>query len=187
MAWDQERILEEYLVAGARLGDRNAIARLVALRGPRLLSHAIRLLGNREDAKDAVQDAWIDIIRGLSRLRDERAFPAWAYRIVTRRAGRIVAGRIRQRDIAEGAAGMAEPWAAEEGPLAADARTVRAAIRTLPPDHAAAIALFYLEEMSVAEVALALDVPPGTIKTRLMHARSKLCHALKGDADEQAR
>jgi len=78
----KQHIVEEYLVAGARLGDRNAIARLATLRGPGLLRHAVRLLGNRDDAHDAVQDAWIEIIKGLPRLRDDRAFPAWAYRIV---------------------------------------------------------------------------------------------------------
>jgi RNA polymerase sigma-70 factor (ECF subfamily) len=54
-------------------------------------------------------------------------------------------------------------------------------MRTLPPEHQAAIALFYLEDMSVAEVAVALDVPAGTVKTRLMHARRKLRDVFEGD------
>jgi len=58
---------------------------------------------------------------------------------------------------------------------------VRHAVRALPPDQQAAIALFYLEEMSVAEVAIALDAPVGTIKTRLMHGRSKLRLAILGE------
>ena len=62
-----------------------------------------------------------------------------------------------------------------------DVDGVRRAIRTLPPEQQAAIALFYLEEMSVAEVAVALDVPAGTVKTRLMHARRKLRGVLEGD------
>ena len=72
----------------------------------------------------------------------------------------------------------------ETASLSADARAVRRAIRSLPPAQAAAISLFYLEDMSIAEVAVALDVPPGTVKTRLMHARSKLNKALKGTGDE---
>jgi RNA polymerase sigma-70 factor (ECF subfamily) len=51
----------------------------------------------------------------------------------------------------------------------------------LPAEQQAAVALFYLEEMSVAEVAVALDVPAGTVKTRLMHARRKLRAALGGE------
>lgn len=186
MADDTARLLEEYLVAGARLGEARAISRLAALRGPKLMAHAMRLLRNRDDAEDVVQEAWIEILRGLKGLHDERAFPAWAYRIVTRRAARQVGRRVRERALGKALAFHGTAAAPETGPAAADAAAVRAAIKGLPPGQAAAIALFYLEEMSVREVALALDVPPGTVKTRLMHARARLGDALKGAEDEQA-
>ncbi len=63
-------------------------------------------------------------------------------------------------------------------PSVLDVQAMQKAIRMLPPHQQAAIALFYLEDMSVAEVAVALDVPAGTVKTRLMHARRKLRGAL---------
>ncbi len=181
------RILEDYLVASARLGDRTAFTRLVALRGPRLLSHATWLLGNREDAADAVQEAWVDIFRGLRSLRDPMSFPAWSMRIVTRKCGRLIDGQVSRRRLAQELTIEADTVcenSSSDFVAASDAVKVRAAIDALPPGHAAAIALFYLEDMSVAEVAVALDVPVGTIKTRLMHARSKLKHILTGDSDE---
>lgn len=187
MVTSATRILEEYLVAGVRLGDSAAAERLVALRGPRLLAHAARLLGDREEARDVVQEAWLEIFRDLRQLRDERAFPAWAHRIVTRRANRSISAAVRRREVDRAACDLGELQGAEEGPRAADARTVRSAIAALPPDQRATMALFYLEEMSVAEVAYALDVPPGTVKSRLMHARQKLTKAMKGDDHEQAR
>ena len=55
------------------------------------------------------------------------------------------------------------------------------AAERLPPEQRAAIALFHIEDMSVAEVAVALDVPAGTVKTRLMTARAKLREAFEGD------
>lgn len=58
---------------------------------------------------------------------------------------------------------------------------MRSAMRELPAEQRAAIALFHLEELSVAEVAVALDVPVGTVKTRLMNARRRLRAALEGD------
>jgi RNA polymerase sigma-70 factor (ECF subfamily) len=67
--------------------------------------------------------------------------------------------------------------------LAADARPLARAIASLPPDQRAAIALFYLEDLSVAEIAAAMDVPAGTVKTRLMHARARLRAALTGEND----
>ncbi len=59
---------------------------------------------------------------------------------------------------------------------------LRAALADLPQEQRAAIGLFYLEDLGVAEVAIALNVPAGTVKTRLMHARRKLRAVLEGEA-----
>lgn len=180
MARDKERILDAYLVASARLGDREAFGILVRRWNGKLLTHAWRLLRDREGARDAVQESWAEMLRALSRLRDEGAFAAWAYRIVSRRCARHI-GRVQgeRRLVEEMAAAPVEDSVAE--PSSRDVEAVRRAIMTLPPQQQAAIALFYLEDMSVAEVAVALDVPAGTVKTRLLHARRKLRGVLEGD------
>lgn len=181
----KERAFENYLVAAARTGDARALSRLAALRGPRLVAHAARLLGDREVARDMVQEAWIEIIRGLPSLRDDTAFLPWALRIVSRRVSREIARRQRGRKLAEAVAVETEAVVPETGPAGADAARVRAAIASLSPAQGATVALFYLEDLGVAEVATALDVPVGTVKTRLMHARAKL-RALLGDENGQA-
>lgn len=61
-----------------------------------------------------------------------------------------------------------------------------AAIATLPAPQRAALSLFYTEDLGVAEIAVALDVPPGTVKTRLMHARRKVRALLEGRSHGQA-
>ena len=176
-----ERALEAFLVAAALTVDRSAMAQLLEFRGPRLLTHATRLLGEREGARDAVQDAWAEILRGLSGLRDDHAFLPWALRIVSRRVARVIKGRQRDRRLAGDYAAEAEVSVPEGGPAAVDGAAVRRAIGALPPDQAATVALFYLEDMSVGEVAIATDVPVGTVKTRLMHARAKLRAILEGE------
>ena len=181
----KDKAFEAYLVAGARTGDARALSQLAALRGPRLVAHAARLLGEREAALDMVQEAWIEIIRGLPRLRDEAAFLPWALRIVSRRVAREIARRQRGRRLAAAVTAEGETATPELGPGAVDAARVRAAIAALPPAQAATVALFYLEDLTVTEVATALDVPVGTVKTRLMHARAKL-RALLGDDNGQA-
>ncbi|MDH5798905.1 MAG: sigma-70 family RNA polymerase sigma factor [Paracoccaceae bacterium] len=178
---NKERALEAYLVAASRGGDTRAMDGLVRLRGPRLRAHAARLLGDGEVAQDIVQEAWADILRGLHGLRDERAFLPWALQIVSRRVAREIAGRQRQRRLAEEYGAEAEDRLEDLAGNTFDAGKVRQAVNGLPADHKATIALFYLEDMTVAEVAVALDVPPGTVKTRLMHARAKLRRALEGD------
>ncbi len=177
----QEHVYEEYLVMCAQAGERDAHRQLVALRGPRLLAHATRLLGNREEARDVVQDGWIEILRGLKGLREPRAFASWATRIITRRCARYVDGQIRWRKLGEAMWCEGQIMPDDPNPMGGDEmRMLRGAIAALPAAQSATIALFHLEEMSVAEVATALDIPRGTVKTRLMHARENLKHALKG-------
>lgn len=169
-------------VSAAQAGSEAAFAALVRDWHVRLTAHAWRLLGDREAARDVAQSAWLEIARGLKRLRDPQAFPAWAYRIVSRRAAAHIrtlqADRRLSRDLAEAA--QIEP-ADEPTPDSGVSRALQAAIRALPPDQRAAIALHHLEGLSVAETAVALDAPVGTIKTRLMHARLKLRAALEGE------
>ena len=180
MASQPDRIIDGYLIVSARLGDRKAFGALAIRWQKKLLVHAWRLLGDEEAARDAVQDGWAEIARGLSRLRDEAAFPAWAYRIVSRRCARQIA-RLQGRRRLEAAVAAEPPPPAPEPGEALDHERVRRALRALPPDQQAAVALYHLEEMSVAEVAVALDVPAGTVKTRLMHARRKLRQAIGGE------
>jgi RNA polymerase sigma-70 factor (ECF subfamily) len=180
MAKERERILDAYLIASGRIGDRRALGSLVQRWNSKLLAHAWRLLRDREAARDAVQESWTEMLRSLARLRNDQAFAAWAYRIVSRRCARQIGRLQRDRRLA-GELPAAVIEEAELGAPELDSDALHRAIRRLPPEQQAAIALFYLEEMSVAEVAVALDVPAGTVKTRLMHARRKLRGALEGD------
>ena len=173
---DKARLFEAYLVAAARTGDAAAQARLVEAWQPRFIGHAWRMTGDTDMARDAVQDSWLEILRGLTALKDELAFPAWALRIVTRRCRRLGGRRGRERAREAGLevhASIAAPEP-DSGPDVLTRRHMRRAIDALPPDQRAALALVYLLGLSVAEAALALDAPEGTIKTRLMHARRKL-------------
>lgn len=171
---------DAFLAARAQTGDRRALAALFGRWNKRLIAHAWRLTGDADTAREAAQDGWLEIVRGIGALQDARAFPAWAYRIVTRRCARnIRAAQARRAIAAEAAASIAAED--QDGDAAPDAAKLRAAVAALPPDQRAAVALFYFEELSVAEVAVALDVPAGTVKTRLMHARRKLREALEGE------
>ena len=174
------RLFDEYLVASAKAGDHKAFELLAERWHRKLVAHAWRITGHAETARDAAQSGWIEIVRGLHRLQDERAFAAWAYRIVTRRCAKHIGAAIRRRELAQALTTQLEA-VGPELEAALEAPRIRAAIAELPPEQGSAIALFYLEEMSVAEVAVALGVPAGTVKTRLMHARRKLRAALEGE------
>ena len=181
---ESERIYDEFLVAAAVTGDQPALSRLVARWQPRLLRHAWRVLGDGARAKDMVQEAWVEILRGLARLDDVAAFPAWAFRIVTRRCQREFHRNSRaplESENGEHDETAIVPESAS-GEFAAELSIVMDAISSLPGPQRTALALFYIEELSVAEISVATDVPPGTVKTRLMHARRKVRALLEGEA-----
>ncbi|WP_396594308.1 RNA polymerase sigma factor [Brevundimonas sp. R86498] len=94
------RVLDEYLVVAAAAGDRRAFEDLARRWNRKLIAHAWRLTGDEDAARDAAQSGWVEIARGIGGLRDERAFPAWAYRIVSRRCARFIAGRQADRALA---------------------------------------------------------------------------------------
>ena len=179
----KKRQFNKYLITRARLGDRAALAQLVPRYQRKFLGHAYRLLRDAELARDAVQEGWIDILRGLHKLQDEGAFSAWAFRIITRKCARHIAKLHKNREVLKNMREDArtEPTASNDIDQALGHWTLRKALAKLPKEHRAAIGLFYLEEMSVAEVAVALEIPVGTVKTRLLHARKKLREALEGD------
>lgn len=176
MSGETDRAFTRMLVLMAQQGDRSALERLAVRWRPRHYVHARRLLGRVDGAADAVQDAWAGIIRGLSRLREPERFPSWSYAIVTRRCQ----DRMRRRktepalspdiDLADAATGGQE-----------QAADMRRAMAALSPDQRAGIALFYIEGFSVAEIAEALSIPAGTVKTRLFHARRALRRQIEGD------
>jgi RNA polymerase sigma factor (sigma-70 family) len=188
MTAPEDRLYDDYLAAAARAGDRPAFNVLAQRWQEKLVRHAWRLTGDAEAARDIAQDAWAAIARGIKRLDDSAAFPAFAFRIVTRRAADHI--RQRRRTRALEAAAAAEPaQTVELNDASASAHALQSALAALPADQRAAIALFYLEDLSVAEIAAALDVPAGTVKTRLMAARDKLKAAFgveKEKIDEQA-
>jgi RNA polymerase sigma-70 factor (ECF subfamily) len=127
------------------------------------------VLWREEDAADAVQEAWIHIVRSVGRLKDPARFGAWSYAIVTRRC------QDRMRVSAREPVGSSEIDAAD--PKAADHDAVedmRRGMAQLPPDQRAAIALYYREAFSINEIAEALLIPAGTVKSRLFHARRAL-------------
>lgn len=167
---------DELLVTLAQAGDRQAAARLARRWHPRLLRTARRLVG-AERAPGAVQDCWVAILRGLGGLRDPARFAPWAFAILHRRcADAIRRAQAERRHLVGGPAG--------EGSVAAtpgDALIIAQAMAALPPDQRLAAQLFFVEGLTLAEIAEVQAVPEGTAKSRLFHARRRLKAALSGD------
>lgn len=171
------------LVRKAQEGDDHAFARLVEPCVDPAYRLAFRLLRSAHDAEDAVQDALYKAWRALSHFRGEATFSTWLYRIVWR----TCADRARRPQPVpaevEGAAspGGTDPQAQLEE--AEERRAVEAALRRLPVPYQAAVALFYLEDLPLKQVAEILGIPVGTVKTHLHRARRELRAALSERLD----
>jgi RNA polymerase sigma-70 factor (ECF subfamily) len=178
------RIVEELLVVEARAGDRRAFEALVRAFHPRLLRLASSLVGPGA-AADVVQEAWLGVYRGIARLQDPERFRPWVFQVVANKCRDWVRRRRRERDGMERF--RAEPVATTAPAEPTDApawgrRALRAAIAELPEEHRAALELYYLEELSVGDIARTLGIAPGTVKSRLFHARRKCRTALERSA-----
>ena len=169
---------DELLVVMVLAGERRAAERLAARWYPRLLRTARRLLQDEEQAKVAVQEAWIAILRGIAGLKDPTRFAPWAFGILRRKC----VDRIRTARARRGRAGgppVEELAAAPEG--IDDRLAILQAFARLPRDQRLAAHLHYVEGLSLGEIAAVADVPEGTVKSRLFHARRRLKAVLKGD------
>lgn len=171
-------IHDELLVLEAQAGDERAFETLISRWQPRLLAHALRLCGDRDSAPEIVQEAWLAVVRGIRRLDDPARFRGWIFQIVTHKAADWVRKRQRQRRLDDVASDEAENLNPDQ--LASDfcasdqTDGVRRALEMLTRDRRVLLSLFYVEDMRVDEIAIVLDIPIGTVKSRLFHARKEL-------------
>ena len=167
---------DELLVTLAIAGDRRAAERLARRWHPRLLRTARRLVG-AELAPGAVQDWWVSILRGIGGLRDPARFAPWAFGILRRRCADAIRRHTADRSRDGGEPDQAQATAA----LPDEALAIARAMADLPPDQRLAAQLFFVEGLTLAEIAEVQQVPEGTAKSRLFHARRRLKAALSGD------
>ena len=174
---------DELLVLKCQDGDAPALDELVSRWQGRFVGHACRLTGQPEAARDAVQEAWLAIVRGLGRLDDPARFGPWAYRIVGNKAIDWVRRQGRRRRIDQE---LLDTQRRQEDLSRRDSTGDREhellvqALHALAPDRQALLGLYYQDGFSVREIAEILEIPAGTVKSRLFHARHQLKEALEG-------
>jgi RNA polymerase sigma factor (sigma-70 family) len=183
MAKTPEQLREELLVLGSQAGDREAFAGLVNAWQERLWRHAYRLTASDDAAWDIVQEAWVHITKGIRRLEDAAAFPAWAFRIVTNKWADRMRREGRRKRLEDDLSQEAKNAQRAAPPDANRCASLKEALARLPGDRRALLALHYAEGFGMAEIAEILGIPEGTVKSRLYHAREQLRQIMKGDRD----
>lgn len=160
-------------------GDAGAATELITRHERRVYAVCLRVLGNPDDAADAAQDALLAMIRKLDGFRGEAAFTTWLYRVAMnvcydhlRRAKRRPV--LRRDDDAP----APEPALDDHADAVAGAHDVAAALEQVPEDFRVAIVLADVHDLPYDEIAKVLDLPVGTVKSRVHRGRIALAKAL---------
>lgn len=170
---DAARLFDEMLVVLAQSGDRRALERLFRRWNPKLARAARRYCGSEDAALDLAQECWLGIVKRLGSLRDPSRFRSFAFAVLHRRGTDLLRKSYREcTAIANHDATLPEA----SSPPARLA--IAQAFDALPPDQRLAAHLFFVEGLTLAEIAEVQSIPEGTAKSRLFHARRKLKAAL---------
>ena len=161
------------LLHRAAAGDSPAFHALVDRHAQRLYRLAVGLTGNATDAEDVLQETFIGAFRGLKGFEGRASVKTWLTRILMMQSAQWRRGRRRKS-----AQRLDESTAAPAGSAEA-ALDVEAAIAQLSPEHQQVLLLREYERMSYDEIAEVLEVPRGTVESRLFRARSELRDRLK--------
>lgn len=169
------------LVSQARSGDKGAFGKLVEHYQRRIFAVAYGIVGNRQDAEDLTQEAFIKAYSAIGSLKTDQAFYNWLLRITVNTGINYKKKLLGKSPIPlEQVDELIFPGESPEELAERHDRLqhITALVAELPADHRAVLVLREIEELSYDEIALALDIPLGTVKSRLKYARDKLRQAI---------
>lgn len=178
----RDGLVSRDLLAACRRGDRRALEELVHLTQRRVYALAYRLVGDRHEAEDVAQEAYLRMFRGLAGFREEARFETWMHRIVTntafnhlRKRGRF--GELLEDEVLE----VPAPARAEELAIARD--ELERGLAVLPPGQRTVLILKDVYGLSCKEIGDELGIQEGAVKVRLHRARKKLKDVLSEEEE----
>ncbi len=165
---------DETAIRSFQAGDHDALKLLVEDHESAAIGHAMAILRNREDALDAVQEAFLDVYRALDRFDAQRQFLPWFYTILRNRCYKLLAKREKQNatSIDEMSGTILQVHDAETG-------AVESALAVLSPQDREILTLKHLDGFTYKELAERLEIPVGTVMSRLYDARRRLREKLE--------
>lgn len=179
-----DRIEESLLVLRARTGDPESFERLMGRYERQILYYLARFVPSHATLWDLHQDVWFAVFRGLPGLNSVEAFRPWLYRIAHDKAAKFVQREARTQAIVEPIASSSQEFPAEELSTH-DAEAVHYGLSLLSAELREVLTLHYLRDLRIAEIALVLNCPVGTVKSRLHHARAALKQILESQGYEK--
>ncbi len=179
MGRNSDQIFDELLIIRCQEKDQEAVGLLWKRWQPRLLKWAYDFIKDQDQAYEIAQESWISIFKSIHKLKDPALFRFWAYRIVQRRSADAIKKLQRHRMVVEETSHdkmISQPdYTAKEDRI----QQLLNVINSLPDLQQEMLRLFYLEKRSIKVIAGHLELPEGTVKSRLFYARKELKEKLK--------
>jgi len=176
-----DRVRDELLAVRCQSGEPDAFRELIAQFERPLRYYLQKLLGNDDRAYDVLQDVWLHAVRKIRGLVEPAALRVWLYRL----AHGLAVDSIRRRQVRQSAeqdrAVSEDAAGADPEFTQIDAIAIHRALDELEPRQREALVLFFLEEMSLEDIADVVGCPIGTVKSRLHYAKRALHDLLKRD------
>jgi RNA polymerase sigma-70 factor (ECF subfamily) len=158
---------ERAWVRGAQAGSASDFEALFRAHWPRAYRAAFLVVHDAAGAEDVAQEAFLAAVRALDRFDSSRPFGPWLHRIVVNRAIDWARARALRREVGSGEAIEDVPAEVREDPAAPLPENVLVALASLSPDHRAVVVLRYVLEYTPGEIARMLELPRGTVNSRL--------------------
>jgi RNA polymerase sigma-70 factor (ECF subfamily) len=161
------KIENQLLVMAAQDGDAEAMEKLVRRWYKKLWQYVFRLTSDSHAAWDITQQSWLEIIKSLRKINDPENFKAWAYRIVTNKSIDWLKNKSKNKCVSLDSIEV-------NCDQKKDDLRVKELVQRLKNDSRAVLNLHYFEQLSIHEISIALNIPRGTVKSRLFKARQEL-------------
>jgi RNA polymerase sigma-70 factor (ECF subfamily) len=181
---DPEAASDEDLLRAHLDGNERAYQTLMTRHEERIFSLALRMTGDRGDALDATQEAFISAFRRASRFRGESSFATWLYRIGINSCKDVLRRRQRRPDPVEEMGDMPAPDRVED--QAISRVDVSRALNALSEEYREAVTMYDIAGFTYEEIARELEVPVGTVKSRISRGRQQLAATLEQRPDAGA-
>jgi RNA polymerase sigma-70 factor (ECF subfamily) len=175
---EKEAAYNEWLVVRCQQGQKEAFEELIRRWENRLFYYIRRLTPKEQDAWDVLQKVWLAVIGGIRTLNDGRLLPIWLYRIARNSAASHFRGGRADREFREYPEDLNDIEGPDQDFASEDAEQVHNALDKLALPFREVLTLFFLQGLSVAEIARIVEIPEGTVKSRLHHAKRALRFAL---------
>ena len=176
---EKEAIYYQLLVLRCRQGQKEALEELVRRWEKRLFYYIRRLVEDEQDAWQILQETWVKVLRGIKKLREPRSLPAWLYGIARKTTMSHLRAEYAKQALFESDENISDSEGRNSNFNFDDAEQVHYGLGRISLPHREVLTLFFLQDLSTEEIAGVLNIPAGTVKSRLYYAKQALKRVLE--------